>query len=190
MHARVTLDAAGWGVLLQYKEFKREISGSDPATTNNRMELLAVINGLGALKRPCRVKLHSDSRYVVDGVTRWMPNWKMRGWRTASNTPIKNCDLWQMLDALLETSGHHIDWVWVKGHSDDPGNNRADTLARDAVPPEQSKSKSLVVCKTKKTQHTSNSNTKVHTGMQKSSYNKPVGRHKYGHTFNDKHNWY
>jgi ribonuclease HI len=128
----------GWGVLLlQIKEggnVEKELFGGERETTNNRMELTAVIRALEALKRPCAVKLHLDSQYVRQGITEWIKGWKAKGWKTASKQPVKNVDLWQQLDALVETGGHQIDWLWVKGHAGDPGNERADALANRGVP--------------------------------------------------------
>lgn len=117
----------GWGVLLRYGGHEREIWGGEPATTNNRMELTAVIRALEALKRPCRVRLHTDSQYVQKGITEWLPNWKRRGWRTADNKPVKNAELWRALDALA--GRHDIEWIWVRGHAGHDGNERADELA-------------------------------------------------------------
>ncbi len=122
----------GWGALLRFGEKERELAGGDPATTNNRMELIAAIEALNALKRPCEVTLHTDSRYVMDGITDWIRGWKARGWKTAAKKPVKNADLWQALDAA--TTPHDIKWRWVKGHAGDIGNERADTLARNAIP--------------------------------------------------------
>lgn len=122
----------GWGALLRFGEQERELSGGETATTNNRMELMAAIEALNALKRPCEVTLHTDSRYVMDGITDWIRGWKARGWKTAAKKPVKNADLWQALDAA--TTRHSINWQWVKGHSGDVGNERADTLARNAIP--------------------------------------------------------
>ena len=102
-------------------------------TTNNRMEMMAVIQALTALKRPCAVTLHLDSQYVLKGITEWLPGWKAKGWKTASKQPVKNVDLWQRLDDLVATGGHRIDWRWVKGHAGDPGNERADALANQGV---------------------------------------------------------
>ncbi len=113
--------------MLEYGDKKRELYGGAAATTNNRMELTAVIEALQALKRPCKITLRSDSKYVLQGITEWMPNWKQRGWRTAAKKPVLNVDLWQTLDQLA--GKHHIDWQWVKGHNGDPGNERADELA-------------------------------------------------------------
>jgi ribonuclease HI len=117
----------GWGALLRYNGHEREIFGGEKATTNNRMELTAVIAALETLTRPCRVILHTDSTYVQKGITEWINGWKARGWRTASKDPVKNIDLWQKLDEVVRT--HHIDWVWVKGHAGHEGNERADALA-------------------------------------------------------------
>jgi ribonuclease HI len=117
----------GWGVWLQSGVHEKELWGGEPLTTNNRMELTAVIEALGALKRASRVELHTDSEYVRQGITSWIHNWKQRGWKTADRKPVKNIDLWQRLDAL--TNAHHIEWRWVKGHAGDPGNERADALA-------------------------------------------------------------
>ena len=121
----------GWGVLLSCNGTHKELSGAEPATTNNRMELTAAIMGLGALKRPTRVTVQSDSQYVIKGITEWLPAWKARGWRTADRKPVKNQDLWERLDQVAGT--HTIDWVWVKGHSGDPGNERVDELANLAI---------------------------------------------------------
>ena len=107
--------------------------GGERATTNNRMELTAVIEALTALKRPCRVTLYLDSEYVRKGITEWIHGWKARGWRTAAKQPVKNVDLWQKLDAVVAGSEHKIDWRWVKGHAGDPGNERADALANRGV---------------------------------------------------------
>ncbi len=123
----------GWGVLLRSGQVEKELWGGDPETTNNRMEMQAVIEALTALKRPCRVTLYLDSEYVRKGITEWLPGWKARGWRTASRQPVKNADLWQRLDALVQTAGHQIDWRWVRGHSGEPGNERADALANRGV---------------------------------------------------------
>ncbi len=123
----------GWGVLLRSGATERELFGGEALTTNNRMELLAVIEALSALKRPCVVTLHLDSEYVRKGITEWIAGWKARGWRTAAKAPVKNVDLWQRLDALVAGGGHRIDWRWVKGHSGDPGNERADALANRGV---------------------------------------------------------
>ncbi|MED5239859.1 MAG: ribonuclease HI [Pseudomonadota bacterium] len=121
----------GWGVVLRYGDKEKEMHGGEPETTNNRMELMAAIAGLEALRQPCHVTLTTDSRYVMDGVTQWMPNWKKRGWKTASKQPVKNVDLWQRLDAA--TAPHEIQWQWVKGHSGHPENERADALANKGI---------------------------------------------------------
>ena len=121
----------GWGAVLLYGEHRREISGASADTTNNRMELTAAIRALEALKRPTEVALYTDSTYVKDGITRWLPGWKAKGWRTASKSPVKNRDLWEALDALAQR--HDVTWHWVKGHAGDPENERADTLAREAL---------------------------------------------------------
>ena len=123
----------GWGVVLLAGTTEKELFGGEALTTNNRMELMAVIEALTALKRPCAVTLYLDSEYVRKGITEWIAGWKARGWRTASRQPVKNVDLWQRLDALVAGSGHTIDWRWVKGHSGDPGNERADRLANRGV---------------------------------------------------------
>ena len=117
----------GWGAVLQYGDTVRELHGGTMATTNNRMELTAVIEALQALKRPCRITVMSDSKYVLQGISEWLPGWKQRGWRTAAKKPVLNVDLWQTLDQLV--SQHDIDWQWVKGHAGHPGNERADQLA-------------------------------------------------------------
>ncbi len=117
----------GWGAVLEYDGTEREIFGGESATTNNRMEMLAVIEALNALKRPSRVVLHTDSTYVHKGITEWLRGWKARGWRTASKAPVKNVDLWKRLDEA--TQPHEIEWKWVKGHSGHNGNERADALA-------------------------------------------------------------
>jgi ribonuclease HI len=118
----------GWGAILISGDNEKEIWGGELATTNNRMELTAAIEALGALKRPCRVELHTDSQYLRTGISEWLPLWKARGWRTLSKTPVKNDDLWKRLDeARLR---HEVDWRWVKGHAGEPLNERADELAR------------------------------------------------------------
>ena len=124
----------GWGVLLRSVDgSEKELCGGESGTTNNRMEMMAVIQALAALKRPCQVTLHLDSQYVLKGITEWLPGWKAKGWRTAAKQPVKNVDLWQQLDALVSQGGHTIDWRWVKGHNGDPGNERADGLANKGV---------------------------------------------------------
>jgi ribonuclease HI len=117
----------GWGVILSYKGKEKELYGGDKDTTNNRMELMAAIQALEALTKPCSVRLYSDSSYVLKGITEWLPNWKKRGWKTSAKQPVKNVDLWQRLDAAI--AQHTIEWRWVKGHSGDKGNDRADALA-------------------------------------------------------------
>ena len=123
----------GWGVLLKSGGTEKELFGGELGTTNNRMELLAVIRALEALKRPCQVTLYLDSQYVLKGITEWLPGWKAKGWRTAARQPVKNVDLWQALDALVATGGHKINWRWIRGHNGDPGNERADALANLGV---------------------------------------------------------
>ena len=117
----------GWGVVLRYGDTEKHLFGGEEETSNNRMELCAAIEGLGALKRPCRVHLYTDSNYVRSGITQWMANWKRNGWRTAGRKPVKNEDLWRRLDELA--GRHEIEWHWVKGHAGDPGNELADELA-------------------------------------------------------------
>jgi ribonuclease HI len=124
----------GWGVWLKSGTHERELCGGEAQTTNNRMELMAVIEALSALKRPCHVILHLDSEYVRKGITEWIHGWKAKGWITAAKQPVKNADLWQRLDALVANGGHSIEWRWVKGHAGDPGNERADALANQGVP--------------------------------------------------------
>lgn len=121
----------GWGVLMRYAGEEKSLWGGESDTTNNRMELNAVIEGLAALKRPCEVTLTSDSTYVLKGIQEWMPNWKKRGWKTASKQPVKNVDLWQKLDAVI--GEHKIDWQWVKGHSGHRENEIADQLANRGI---------------------------------------------------------
>ncbi|ASF45165.1 ribonuclease HI [Methylovulum psychrotolerans] len=121
----------GWGAMLTYKSYSKELFGGEATTTNNRMELMAAIQALEALKKPCKVKLHSDSSYVLKGITEWLPDWKKRNWRTAAKQPVKNDDLWRRLDAASNL--HTIEWQWVKGHSGDPGNERADALANKGI---------------------------------------------------------
>ncbi len=124
----------GWGVLLQSGGHEKELWGGEAETTNNRMELMAVIEGLSALKKPCRIDLHLDSQYVRKGITEWIHGWKAKGWKTASKQPVKNADLWRRLDELVHDGVHDIHWHWVKGHSGHPGNERADALANRGVP--------------------------------------------------------
>ena len=121
----------GWAALLIAGTDRKEVSGADAATTNNRMELTAVIRALGSLKRRCTVQLYTDSKYVLQGITEWLPNWKARGWRTASRAPVKNQDLWELLDAAA--SVQDIQWHWVKGHSGQEGNECVDRLANLAI---------------------------------------------------------
>ncbi len=125
----------GWGVILNYNGVLKEMYGAEKQTTNNRMELMAAIQALEALTKPCSVQLNSDSSYVLKGITDWLPNWKKRGWKTASKTPVKNEDLWRRLDSVIIK--HKIEWKWVKGHSGNAGNERADALANlgiDSLP--------------------------------------------------------
>jgi len=117
----------GWAALLRMGAHEKELSGSAPATTNNRMEMTAVIRALEALTEPCSIELHSDSKYVIDGITRWIHGWKLRGWKTAGRQPVANLDLWQELEAA--TARHRITWHWVKGHDGHPENERVDQLA-------------------------------------------------------------
>jgi len=122
----------GWGVLLKYNGEEREMFGGEPSTTNNRMEMMAVIQALGALTRPSKVILHTDSTYVMKGITEWIHGWKRKNLRTAAKEPVKNVDLWKALDEAV--SRHEIEWKWVKGHSGHDGNERADRLANQGVP--------------------------------------------------------
>ena len=121
----------GWGVSLRYNGTHKSLYGGDLQTTNNRMELMAAIKALESLKRPCAISLYTDSKYVLEGVTKWMDNWKARNWKTAAKKPVKNVELWQRLDSALE--GHDIHWIWVKGHSGDEGNEMADALANQGI---------------------------------------------------------
>ena len=121
----------GWGTILRYRGTEKELSGGEPLTTNNRMELVAVIRGLEALKRPCRVDVHTDSQYVQKGISEWMAKWKAKGWMTAGKKAVKNIDLWQELDALNQR--HDVHWHWVKGHAGHAENERADALAGAAA---------------------------------------------------------
>lgn len=121
----------GWGAVLRYGTTEKTLLGGEPDTTNNRMELMAAIMALEALTQPCQVVLTTDSRYVMDGITQWMANWKRRGWKTAAKQPVKNADLWRRLDAAC--GKHTIDWQWVKGHSGHPGNEKADALANRGI---------------------------------------------------------
>jgi ribonuclease HI len=138
-HVEIATDGAckgnpgpgGWGAIIRMGPREKELSGGEPLTTNNRMEMTAAISGLNALTKPCRVTLSTDSRYVMDGLTKWIKGWQRNGWRTADKKPVKNADLWQ---ALLDAARpHRIQWVWVKGHAGHPENERADRLASDAA---------------------------------------------------------
>jgi len=121
----------GWGVVLQWQGKEKELYGGDELTTNNRMELMAAIQALEALKRPERVSLHTDSTYLLNGITKWVEGWQRNGWKTAAKKPVKNDDLWRRL--LEAMRPHDVSWVWVKGHAGDPGNERADALARRGI---------------------------------------------------------
>lgn len=121
----------GWGALLLFGEHRKELFGGEKETTNNRMELMAAIEALNALSRPCQVHLITDSSYMKDGITKWMANWKKRNWKTASGSPVKNRDLWELLDQACDR--HEVHWGWVKGHAGDPGNEAADALANRGV---------------------------------------------------------
>jgi ribonuclease HI len=121
----------GWGVLLRSGDTQKELFGGEGQTTNNRMELTAAIVALESLRRPCRVQLFTDSQYVLKGITEWLPGWKARGWKTAERKPVKNVDLWQRLDQAR--APHAVEWVWVRGHNGDPGNEAADALANRGV---------------------------------------------------------
>ena len=121
----------GWGAVLRYGAVEKELSGGEAATTNNRMELMAAIAALEALKRPSAVRIHTDSMYLRDGITRYIHKWKTNGWKTADKKPVKNVDLWQRLEAALER--HRVEWHWVKGHAGHAENERADALARQGV---------------------------------------------------------
>jgi len=123
----------GWGAILRYGKREKELSGGEAETTNNRMELLAAISALTALKEPCTVDLHTDSAYVRDGITQWIDGWKRNGWRTADRKPVKNAELWQTLDPAR--ARHKVSWHWVKGHAGHPENERADELARSGMEP-------------------------------------------------------
>lgn len=121
----------GWGALLRFNDVEKTIKGSEKETTNNRMELQAAICALESLSRPCKITLTTDSRYVMDGIKEWLPNWKKRGWKTANKKPVKNEDLWRRLDEL--TNGHEINWQWIKGHSGHRENELVDQLANEAI---------------------------------------------------------
>ena len=123
----------GWGAVLTFGDREKEICGGEPDTTNNRMEMMAAIQALELLTKPCKVELHTDSQYVKNGVTQWIHGWKQRGWKTADKKPVKNAELWQRLDAALGT--HKVSWHWVKGHAGHDDNERADELAREGMAP-------------------------------------------------------
>ena len=122
----------GWGAVLRYKGVEKELSGGEAETTNNRMEMMAALRALEALKRPSRVHLTTDSVYLRDGITKWIHNWKRRGWKTADKKPVKNADLWKSLEQAV--APHQVEWHWIKGHSGHPENERCDSLARAAIP--------------------------------------------------------
>lgn len=122
----------GWGAVLRWNGHEKELSGGEAETTNNRMEMMAVIEALGALKKPSVVDLYTDSKYVMQGITEWLAGWKARGWRTAAKKPVKNQDLWERIDSAIAT--HEVTFHWVKGHAGHPENERADRLAVDAIP--------------------------------------------------------
>jgi ribonuclease HI len=122
----------GWAAILRYRDTERELAGGAAMTTNNRMEMTAAIEALAALKRPCRVRVYTDSQYLRDGIMRWLPQWKARAWRTADKKPVKNIDLWQRLEETA--AAHQIEWIWVRGHAGHPENERADALARATIP--------------------------------------------------------
>ncbi|WP_395616162.1 ribonuclease HI [Sphingorhabdus sp.] len=121
----------GWGAVIRYGKHEKEISGGDPDTTNNRMELAAAIQALKILIEPCHIKLHTDSKYVLDGITKWIHGWQRNGWKNASKQPVRNADLWR--DLIDATARHQVEWIWVKGHNGHPENERADRLASDAA---------------------------------------------------------
>jgi ribonuclease HI len=121
----------GWGVVMRWQDREREMHGGDPLTTNNRMELMAAIRALEALKRPSKVSLYTDSKYLLDGITKWIAGWQRNGWLTSARKPVKNDDLWRRLVEAM--SLHEVTWLWVKGHAGDPGNERADELARRGI---------------------------------------------------------
>ena len=123
----------GWGAILMYGDKRKELHGGESPTTNNRMELMAAIAALEALKRPCTVELHTDSVYLRDGISKWIHGWKRNGWKTADKKPVKNAELWQRLD--LARASHNVEWRWVKGHAGHPENERADELAREGMAP-------------------------------------------------------
>ena len=121
----------GWGVVMRWQGKEKELYGFEPVTTNNRMELMAAIQALEALQRPTTVSLHTDSKYLLDGITKWIQGWQRNGWKTAAKKPVKNDDLWRRLTEAMRP--HDVSWVWVKGHAGDPGNERADALARQGI---------------------------------------------------------
>jgi len=121
----------GWGVVLRWNDREKELHGGDPLTTNNRMELMAAIQALEALRRPVKVRLHTDSKYLLDGITKWIRGWQRNGWLTSAKQPVKNADLWHRLVEAM--NGHEVTWLWVKGHAGDAGNERADALARRGI---------------------------------------------------------
>ena len=121
----------GWGAILRYRGVEKELKGFEPVTTNNRMELLAAIVALETLKRPLQVRLHTDSQYLRDGITKWIKGWQRNGWMTSAKKPVKNADLWRRLTEAMRR--HEVTWIWVKGHAGDPGNERADELARRGI---------------------------------------------------------
>ncbi|MBJ7445246.1 MAG: ribonuclease HI [Sphingobium sp.] len=121
----------GWGAVLRFGDTEKEMSGGEALTTNNRMEMMAAVEALNALKKPCRVTLHTDSKYVMDGITKWVFGWQKKGWRTADNKPVKNVEIWQAL--LKAAAPHQVTWKWVKGHAGHPENERADRLASAAA---------------------------------------------------------
>ncbi|WP_052134818.1 ribonuclease HI [Sphingomonas sp. 37zxx] len=138
-HVEIATDGAckgnpgpgGWGALIRFGATEKELSGGEAQSTNNRMELMAAIEGLNALTKPCRVTLSTDSRYVMDGLTKWIHGWRKNGWKTAARQPVKNAELWQAL--LAAAAPHRVEWKWVKGHAGHPDNERADKLASDAA---------------------------------------------------------
>jgi ribonuclease HI len=121
----------GWGAVIRYGKHEKEISGGEPDTTNNRMELAAAIQALKILIEPCHIKLHTDSKYVLDGITKWIHGWQRNGWKNASKQPVRNADLWR--DLIDAAARHQVEWIWVKGHNGHPENERADRLASDAA---------------------------------------------------------
>lgn len=121
----------GWGAVIRYGKHEKEITGGDPDTTNNRMEMSAAIHALNTLVEPCRVTLHTDSKYVLDGITKWVHGWQRNGWKNASKQPVRNADLWR--DLIAAVARHQVEWIWVKGHNGHPENERADRLASDAA---------------------------------------------------------